>query len=328
MAISIRTNEQIEGIKVGEEETKALLYADDMTAALGNISSVEKVMQALNDFERWSGLKMNFSKIKAMWIGKNRNSLETPLGLEWCSGVKTLGIHFSCDQEQVIQQNFHDRLNECQKLTNLWKLRVLSLFGKVAIIKSFLVPKLLYVSSIIETPSEIIKQMEKIMFKFLWKGPDKVTRLSVINTLENGGLNLTDFETHIKALRLSWIPRLLDEREGPWISYLKYNLKKYGGCFLFKCNYDVNELNLSSSHFYLELLRWWAEFRTTFSDVNYSQNVIWNNKDIRINSKPVFYEIFFDKGIIYLNALQFDVDNVRSYESIKQSKCSVSKLVN
>ena len=30
-------------------------------------------------------------------------------------------------------------------------------------------------------------------------------------TLENGGLNLTDFELHIKALRMSWIPRLLDE---------------------------------------------------------------------------------------------------------------------
>ena len=45
-------------------------------------------------------------------------------------------------------------------------------------------------------PPEIIKQMKKIIFKFLWKGPDKVTRLSVINTLENGGLNLTDFETH------------------------------------------------------------------------------------------------------------------------------------
>ena len=66
---------------------------------------------------------MNLSKTKAMWIGKNRNSLETPLGLVWCSGIKTLGIHFSCDQEHVIQQNFHDRLKERQKLSNLWKLR-------------------------------------------------------------------------------------------------------------------------------------------------------------------------------------------------------------
>ena len=303
MAISIRTNEQIEGIKIGEDETKYLLYADDMTATLANISSVEKVIQTLDNFEKCSGLKVNLSKTKAMWIGKNSHSLETPLGLEWCTGVRTLGIDFSCDQQQVLKQNFHDRLNECQKLINLWKIRGLSLFGKVTIIKSFLIPKLLYVSSIMETPPEVIKQVEKMVFKFLWKGPDKVTRLSVINTLDKGGLNLTDFESHIKALRLSWIPRLLDEREGPWISYLKYNLKSYGGCFLFRCNYDVNDLDLSVSNFYLELLRWWAEFRSSFADVNYSENVIWNNKDIRINNKPVFYKMFFDKGIIYLNDL-------------------------
>ena len=67
------------------------------------------------------------------------------------------------------------------------------------IIKSFLIPKVLYVSSIMETPPEFIKQMEKMVFKFLWKGPDKVTRLSVINTLDKGGLNLTDFESHIMS---------------------------------------------------------------------------------------------------------------------------------
>ena len=226
MAISIRTNENIEGIKIGEDETRSLLCADDMTATLTNISSVEKVIQILNDFEKCSSLKMNLSKTKVMWIGKNKSSLEPPLGLEWCTGVETLGVYFSCDQEQVTKQNFQDRLNEVQKTINLWKLRGLSLFGKVTITKSFLIRKLLYVSSIIETPPEIIERMEKMIYKFLWKGPDKVTRLSVINTLENGGLNLTDLELHIKALRLSWIPRLLDEKEGPWISYLKYNFRK------------------------------------------------------------------------------------------------------
>ena len=40
-----------------------------------------------------------------------------------------------------------------------------------------------------------------------------MTRLSVINALKNGRLNLTDLETQIKAIRLSWISRILDERE-------------------------------------------------------------------------------------------------------------------
>ena len=317
LAISLRTNKYIEGIKIGANEIKSLFYADDMTATLANISSVEILIKILNDFEKCSGLKMNLSKTKAMWIGASKQSLEKPLDLEWCSGVKTLGIYFSCDQEQVFKQNFHERLKDVQKIINLWSSRSLSLFGKVTIIKSFLIPKLLYVSSILETPQQIIKDMERMIYKFLWNGPDKVTRLSVINSLTNGGLNLTDIETHIKALRLSWIPRVLDKRVGPWKSYFLFHLQKYGGNLLLKCNYDVKDLNLRLTNFYMQLLTWWAEFRNTFSDSNYSSYIIWNNKDIRIGNKPVFYKTYYDCGIIYLNDLLLSLDNVRSLEIFK-----------
>ena len=64
-----------------------------------------------------------------MWIGASKNSLEKPLGLEWCTEVKTLGIHCSCDQGQIIKQNFHERLSDLHKTINLWNLRGLSLFG-------------------------------------------------------------------------------------------------------------------------------------------------------------------------------------------------------
>ena len=68
-------SENIEGIKIGEDDTRSLLYADDVTATLANISSVEKVIQILNDFEKCSGLKMNLSKTKAMWVGKKTKIL-------------------------------------------------------------------------------------------------------------------------------------------------------------------------------------------------------------------------------------------------------------
>ena len=41
LAISFRTNEHVEGIKIDNVESKTLLYADDMTATLANTSSVE-----------------------------------------------------------------------------------------------------------------------------------------------------------------------------------------------------------------------------------------------------------------------------------------------
>lgn len=162
-------------------------------------------------------------------------------------------------------------------------MRSFSLLGKVTIIKSFLIPKILYATSILETPQDILKLFERMIYKFLWKGSDKVTRVFVINSLTNGGLNLIDLETHTKALRLSWIPRVLDEREVPWKSYFRFYLKSYDGFFLLKCNYDVKYLNLCLGGFYSQLLTWWAEFRNVFSDINYSHYVIWNNKDVRID---------------------------------------------
>ena len=120
--------------------------------------------------------------------------------------VKNLGVFFSCNQIVVSSQNFQEKLDKIQKVINIWNMRGLSLFGRVTIVKTFLIPKLLYFSSIIQTPMETIKRMKRMIFKFLWKGPDKVMRNSVINSIKNGGLNLIDIETQIKALRLSWIP--------------------------------------------------------------------------------------------------------------------------
>ena len=114
-----------------------------------------------------------------------------------------------------------------------------------------------------------------------------------------------DLETQIKALRLSWIPRVLDERVGQWKSSFVFHLEKYGGSLLLKCNYDVRDLHLRLNSFYQQLLSWWADFRNAFADINYAQFVIWNNKDIRIDNKPIFYKKYVDCGIVYLNDLLY-----------------------
>ena len=54
------------------------------------------------------------------------------------------------------------------------------------------------------------------------------------------------------------------------------------GIFFLSCNYDVKDFNLSSQ-FYYELLQWWSEFRGTFVEEKDYQNIIWNNKDIKID---------------------------------------------
>ena len=128
-----------------------------------------------------------------------------------------------------------------------------------------------------------------------------------------------DIETQIKALRLSWIPRILDStRKGPWKSYFNHYLKPYGGTFLLKCNYEFKDLTTSLNGFYSDLLLWWEEFRNTFSDNNYAQRIVWNNKDIKIDNRSVFYKSYYDKGIVFVRDLMFESDNKQSHDFYKQ----------
>ena len=120
---------------------------------------------------------------------------------------------------------------------------------------------------------------------------------------------MVDLDSQIKALRLSWMKRIFTPGRSTWKSYLQYILKKNGGFLLFSCNYNMNLLEINSQ-FYRELLQWWAEFRDNFAEGKDWQFIIWNNKEILIDNKLVNYGQYFRSGIISVNDLHFDVDNL------------------
>ena len=128
-------------------------------------------------------------------------------------------------------------------MINIWSSKWLSLYGKVTIIKTLLLPKIVYLSSVLPTPKNIIKEPNRLIYKFLWNGKDKVTRVSVIYNYEGGRLNMVDIESMIKSLRLSWLKRIFGENSGACKNYLNYLLKETGGLALFSCNYNTKDLN-------------------------------------------------------------------------------------
>ena len=144
---------------------------------------------------------------------------------------------------------------------------------------------------LIPTPSNIIKQVNHIIFSFLWKGKDKTTRLSAINTLEEGGIKIIDIESMIKALRLAWLKRIFNNNDSTWKFYLIHLLKQLGDLLLFECDYAIKDLPIMSA-FYRELLLWWSEFRDHFFDEKYWLSIIWNNKTLELMEN-----LFFTKRI-------------------------------
>ena len=80
---------------------------------------------------------------------------------------------------------------ESKKLINIWSSRAFSIYGKLTIIKSLIIPKFVYISSLLPVPKEIVEGLNQMIFK-----------LSTINEYENDGLKMIDLESMIKSLRL------------------------------------------------------------------------------------------------------------------------------
>ena len=305
---------EIKGIVIEQQETKLLQYADDTTAVLADIESAHILFHLLENFKNISGLKVNSSKTEGMWLGSLKGNEMKPLGIKWPSDpIKALGVFFSYDKKLLFQKNFSERLDKIKKLINIWSCRGLSLYRKVTIIKTLLLPKVVYISSLLPTPEHIVKELNYLIYNFLWKGKDKVTRVSAINYYEGGGLKMVDIESMIKSLRLSWLKRIFGDNSGVWKSYLEYLLKETGGLVLFNCNYNIKDLNINSQ-FYAELLKWSSEFRKDNANDTNWHYFIRNNQEIRINNKPVFYKRYFNNGIRTVGDLRFDLNNIDSYE--------------
>ena len=141
LGTAVRRDKLIRGIQVSDKECKLSQYADDTTLILdGTKSSLERSFLLLDSFARLSGLKVNYEKTEALWIGafKNRtDKLEINQNIKWTFGkVKTLGVWISTNIEEATILNYQEKREKITKILSCWQLRRLTLIGKIAVIKS------------------------------------------------------------------------------------------------------------------------------------------------------------------------------------------------
>ena len=172
----VQNDNEIIGCKVGSTEIKNTAFADDATFMLnGNKKSFEKLIQCIHRFSLVSGLKLNNKKSIILRIGSLKNSNEI-----FCADKKfiwtnekaaTLGIVFSNDKVMNHELNLKPKISEFCNCLDRWKKYKLSIFGKVTVIKTFALPKLIYPLTVLNNPSsEDIKTIKNKMFDFLWDG--------------------------------------------------------------------------------------------------------------------------------------------------------------
>ena len=114
-----------------------------------------------------------------------------------CEVIKILGIYFGCDVRQRETLNFRETLKSIKKSVNLWKWRGLSLLRRIQIVKTFAIPKFMFRASVKPTSKELIKEVNSVLYSFIWKGKDKVKRHALISDVEMGGLKMLDIDSMI-----------------------------------------------------------------------------------------------------------------------------------
>ena len=196
-------------------ECKLSQFADDTTLILdGADNSVKHSLNLLGSFAKLSGLKVNYEKTEALWIGSlclQGRTIEANKNITWSfHKVKALGVWFSTIKEESAMLNFQEKSEKISKIIENWQFGRLTLLGKITVIKSLLASQLVYVLSPLHMPNGYLKEVNSLLYNFLWDGKgDKIKRTQMINDYTKGGLKMLDIVGFNNALKAKWVQRLL-----------------------------------------------------------------------------------------------------------------------
>ena len=131
---------------------------------------------------------------------------------------------------------------------------------------------------------------------------------------------MCDFAIMEKALKIAWINRLQNQSPASWKIIPNHLLQCYGNfTFLINCNYDTKKLRLDNlPDFYRSILEYWQYFKMlSINETNIKDEVLWNNCNILIDKKPVFFRNWFSKDILHLHHLLSDNGKFYSLDEFK-----------
>ena len=112
-----------------------------------------------------------------------------------------------------------ERLKNMGTITNIWKVRHLSLKGKISILKTLVLPQIQFLLAMIYVPDKILQQIEKILFAFLWNGKTaKIKKPTMIAPIIEGGMGISmiDIYSVHTATKCMWLNRLLNDTDAKW----------------------------------------------------------------------------------------------------------------
>ena len=271
------------------------MYADDITVFLSDNISFRHLLNTLQNFRKESSLSINISKTKAMWIGAFKDNQHSLENIQFENSLTILGVDIAYSPN-VFSSQLQRTLEKIRVQLNLWKARHLSLIGKIQIVKTFAFSQLLYLASLSKIPDYYIKEVNKLVFGFIWNGPDRIKREILVKQYEDGGLKMICSKSLLQVQKVKWIQRVFTSNSKGWKIILLTLLQNVGGDFIFHCNYDLNILNLTIPEWYKDVMISWS---TVFQkNIKICDQILWNNRCILQNGKSFYKPEIKNKGFV------------------------------
>ena len=225
------------------------IFADDLTGFVRNEQSFNRFLDTTEEFGKCSGLRINYDKMEIFFLGnhlpKYVNDDTEIKKVKVKRAVKILGVHFTYDVALKQKLNFEEIMHSIKEKLKLWRWRNLTVIGRIQIVKTFVIPKIMYHAGLISLDKEVIKEANSIIYDFIWKGKDKVKWSSLINNVEYGGLKAPHLESIIKTQRMMCCKKFASDQISAWKMFLLHYLKPIGGKFILCCDFDLTKLPIT-----------------------------------------------------------------------------------
>lgn len=140
------------------------------------------------------------------------------MNFHWTTQFKLLGIQFDVDLANITKLNYDKKLVKIKEIINQWNKRHTTPIGRITLIKSLIISQMNHSFISLPTPSsKFVKDLNEILFNFLWKSKvDKIKRKQITQEYSNGGLKMIEINNYIQSLKSSWIRRLINSPNSKW----------------------------------------------------------------------------------------------------------------
>ena len=290
--IVIKTNTNIEVLNIFNHNFLYTVYADDTTFFIKNTNSATEIVKTLDNCSLFSGLKIK-TKCEIAGIGVLKVVKLALCGMKCVNlnndVIKILGICCSYDKKLENEKNFLNHIIKLQNVLNMWRMRNLSLLGKISIFKTLAFSKIIHLTLVTSVPSSTIDLLNKMQKDFLW---DK-KNATLCCDYTNGGLKSVDIFSKIVSLQCSWVRQLFNNNFHQWKVIPRYLIQKYL-CknFKFHSNLDLRKSRLRKfPKYYQKMLYKWGKFLSSSPCLPSAiiSQLLWFNKKIQIDKTHVFF---------------------------------------